>query len=114
MAAELRAAALGRAARASGVEHASAALLPRLRAVFEWLERSTLRPETVKAEHVAPLRAAGLSDEAIVETIVVCFLFSVINRIASALDFDLLAPGALKRTAWVLDRLGYAGAAIPS
>jgi hypothetical protein len=68
-----------------------------------FLEKLTLAPDDVGPEDVAPLRAAGVSEDAIADAIHVCALFNVIDRIADALAFALpeqdywrrVAPGFL-------------------
>ena len=61
----------------------------RLRATLGFLEKLTLSPGEVGPEDVAPLRAAGVRDEAIEDAILVCTLFNVMDRIADALDFEV-------------------------
>lgn len=74
----------------------TAPLDAKLRATLRFLEKLTLHPDDVRPADVAPLRAAGLSDEAIADAIHVCALFNIYDRMADAL-------------AWYLpDRAGYA------
>lgn len=76
-----------------------------MRATLGLLEKLTLTPDAVTPEDMAAPRAAGVSDEAIEDAIVVCALFNVMDRIADALDFTPPtpeqaargAPGQLKR-----------------
>ena len=76
--------------------------------MLAFLERLTLSPEAVTADDIVPLRAAGLDDAAIEEAIHVTALFSIYDRMADTLDFDV--PGAVGFTAGarVLLRRGYA------
>lgn len=61
----------------------------RLRAALGFLEKLTLDPASVTAADVAPLRAAGLSDEAIEDAIHVTVLFNIYDRMADTLEFDI-------------------------
>ena len=60
----------------------------KLRATLGLLEKLTLRPAEVGPDDVAPLRAAGLSDEAIADAIAVAASFNLIDRIADSLAAD--------------------------
>ena len=80
----------------------------RLRAVLAFIEKLTLEAKDVTPEDVAALRKAGLSDAAIEDAIAVCSLFSVITRIADALEFDVPGPESFARSAQVLLKRGYA------
>lgn len=67
--------------------------------------RATLRPDEVNSGDIDALRAEDLSDAAIEDAIHVTVLFSIIDRIADALGFDIpsesgfanMAEGLLKR-----------------
>lgn len=77
----------------------TAPLDAKLRATLGFLEQLTLRPNDVRPAHVAPLRAAGISDVAIEDSINVCALFNIYDRLADALG-------------WYLpDEVGYAASA---
>jgi alkylhydroperoxidase family enzyme len=78
-----------------------------LRVTLGFLEKLTLRPDDVQPADVAPLRAAGLSDQAIEDAIHVCALFNVIDRVADSLDFDIPSAKSLRRSATMLLRVGY-------
>jgi uncharacterized peroxidase-related enzyme len=78
-----------------------------LRAMLGFLEQLTLSPETITAEHMAPLRAAGLSDAAIEDAIHVCALFNMFDRLADALGFEVPPPHERARIGEVLLRAGY-------
>ncbi len=75
----------------------------RLRVTLGFLEKLTTSPEAVQPEDVASLRAAGVGDQAIVDVIYICALFSLIDRVADALGFAIPssfvqgAAGQLKR-----------------
>ncbi len=78
-----------------------------LRATLGFLEILTLRPADVDTESLAPLRAAGVPDEGIEEAVRVCFVFSVLDRLADTFDFPDPPPGGHQRLAPLLNRLGY-------
>lgn len=79
----------------------------RLRAMLGFLERLTLAPHSVIAADVAPLRAAGLSDDAIEDAIHVTALFNMYDRMADTLDFDIPGPEGFAQGAKMLLRRGY-------
>jgi alkylhydroperoxidase family enzyme len=91
----------------------TAPLPPRLRATLGLLERLALTPEEVTAADVDWVRAVGVDDSAIEEAIHVCVVFSVIDRLADALDFTLPSAGGLRWTARVLLRAGYRAISLP-
>jgi uncharacterized peroxidase-related enzyme len=61
----------------------------RLRAMLGFLETLTLRPEELTSEDAAAVRAAGVSDEAMVDAIHVGALFNMIVRMADSLGWDV-------------------------
>ena len=85
----------------------SAPIDAKLRATLEFLEKLTLRPNEVRPADVAPLRAAGLSDEAIEDAINVCALFNIYDRLADALGWYLPEPAGYAASAQNLIRRGY-------
>jgi len=79
----------------------------KLRAQLEFLEKLTLRPDDVRPRDVAPLRAAGLSDEAIEDAINVCALFNIYDRMADSLGWYLPDQAGYAASANNLMRRGY-------
>jgi alkylhydroperoxidase family enzyme len=77
----------------------TAPLDAKLRATLGFLEKLTLRPTEVRPADVGPMRAAGLSNEAIEDAINVCALFNIYDRMADALGW------------WLPDEAGYAASA---
>jgi len=75
--------------------------------MLAFVETLTLTPQAVTAADVAPLRAAGLADEAIADAIHVCANFNLINRVSDALGFELSGPKSLSRYAGFLLKNGY-------
>ncbi len=62
-----------------------------LRVTLGFLRKVTLEPDAVGPDDVAPLRAAGVSDEAILDALYVAALFNAIVRVADALGFEVLS-----------------------
>lgn len=67
----------------------SAPVNAKLRATLGFLEKLTLRPDEIRPADVAPLRAAGVSDEAIEDAIHVCVLFNIYDRLADSMGWHL-------------------------
>jgi alkylhydroperoxidase family enzyme len=61
----------------------------RLRATLGFLEKLTLRPDELTPEDADAVRAAGVSDDALVDAIHVAALFSIIDRLADSLGWDV-------------------------
>jgi alkylhydroperoxidase family enzyme len=61
----------------------------RLRAMLEFIEKMTLQPNALTREDAARVRAAGVSEEALVDAIHVAVLFSMIVRLADSLGWDV-------------------------
>jgi uncharacterized peroxidase-related enzyme len=79
----------------------------KLRAMLAFLEKLTLRPDDVTPDDIKPLRAAGLSNDAIEDAIHVCALLNVINRIADSLGFEVSSAEGFARSAQMLLKRGY-------
>ena len=78
-----------------------------LRATLGYLEKLTLRPREVTSEDADAVRAAGVSDEALVDAIHVCALFSMIVRLADALGWDVPPLEAFAARADTMLATGY-------
>jgi uncharacterized peroxidase-related enzyme len=61
----------------------------RLRATLDFLERMTLRPDELSGADADAVRAAGVSDDALVDAIHVAALFNMIDRMADSLGFEV-------------------------
>ena len=85
----------------------SAPVEPRLRAALAFVEKLTLDPASVGPADVMPMRAAGISDPAIEDTIHACTLFNVYDRLADALEFDIPDEHGFAMSATVLLKRGY-------
>ena len=85
----------------------------RLRAALAFLEKLTVTPDAVSAEDVLAARAAGINDAGLREVIYVCFLFSIMDRLADAFGFEVAGAPELQRGAWLLKHFGYARMSVP-
>ncbi len=86
----------------------------KLRATLGLLEQVTLTPDAVGPEAIAPLRAAGVSEQAIEDALYVCAYFNIIDRMADALDFDVPSAEAFSQRADMLLERGYLPSIKPS
>ena len=93
--------------RAVLADYKTAPISEKLRAMLAFLEKLTLRPREVGPADILPLRAAGLTDEAIEDAIHVSANFNVINRVADSLGFDLPSDEAYQVAARMLLKSGY-------
>jgi alkylhydroperoxidase family enzyme len=79
-----------------------------LRATLGFLERLTLEPNALEPADADAVRAAGVSDDALLDAIAVAALFNMIDRIADALGFDVPPPEAFAARADRMLATGYA------
>ncbi|HLQ69803.1 MAG TPA: hypothetical protein VK124_09795 [Gemmatimonadales bacterium] len=79
----------------------------KLRAALGFLEKLTLQPDSVRPTDVAPLRAAGISDEGIEDAIQVCTLFNVYDRLADAMGWHLPDQAGYAASGHNLMKRGY-------
>jgi alkylhydroperoxidase family enzyme len=80
----------------------------RLQAMLGFLEKMTLRPETLTPDDADAVRAAGVDDDALVDAIHVGALFNMIVRLADSFEFEVVPPDREReRAPERLDR-GYA------
>ncbi len=84
---------------------------PPLRAMLGYLELVTLRPGEVGPDDAAAVRAAGVSGQAIVDALLVCAYFNLIDRLADSFHFTPIShtlghEGLLRHEAKFLAR-GY-------
>ena len=78
-----------------------------MRATLGLLEKVTLWPGEVVGEDLTGLRAAGLSDRAILDAAYVCVGFNIITRIANALGFKVPPDEVFSRASRLLTLFGY-------
>jgi alkylhydroperoxidase family enzyme len=67
----------------------TAPVSPRIAATLGFIEKLTLRPDEITRADADAARAAGVSEEALVDAIHVCALFSMIVRLADSLGWDV-------------------------
>lgn len=91
----------------------SAPVDARMRGALALLKKLTLTPEAVGAADIQAARTAGVSDAALREAIYVCFLFSVMDRLADSFGFDVPDAGELRRGGWILRCFGYNRMSVP-
>jgi len=85
----------------------------RLKGTLEYLEKLTLTPEQVTHADAAKAIAAGASRAALEGAMYVCFLFSIIDRLADAFDFEPGGPRQLKWVPRILLGPGYGAGSLP-
>ena len=85
----------------------------KMRHTLGFLEKLTTAPTEVGPADVEPARLAGVSDQALEEAIYVCFLFSVMDRLADALDFEIHSAEGFQIGGRVLASRGYGGLSLP-
>jgi hypothetical protein len=78
-----------------------------------FLEKLTLAPAEDGPEDAAPLKAAGLEDEAVEEALYVCFLFNLMDRLADAFDFHIPTEEGFQNGGRFLYKRGYGSSSIP-
>lgn len=79
----------------------------RVRATLGFLEKLTLLPGEIGPEDLAPLREAGVGEQGIEDVILICSLFSIIDRLADALGFEVPEAESLARGAEHVLKHGY-------
>jgi hypothetical protein len=79
----------------------------KLRAALGLVNAMTLRPDELGAQDIEAVRAAGVSDEAVLDAVYVSFGFHCITRVADSLGFDQLDDVGYGRSADSLLKFGY-------
>ncbi len=79
----------------------------KLRTTLGFLEKLTLTPGVIVQDDVTPMRAAGVSDQAIEDAIYVCTYFNIIDRVADSLDFEVLSAETFAQRAGNFLKEGY-------
>ena len=90
------------------VDFRAAPICESLKATLAYLEILTLRPMELTTEDARAVLHAGVSAEALMDSIAVCALFSIVTRYADALEFGVPTANEFDRTASMLLRRGYA------
>ena len=78
-----------------------------LAAVLPLLEKLTMAPDDVTPADVAPVRDAGVPDDAIVDALHVLLVFNTVNRMANAFDWGWDSDDHVRGAARALHRIGY-------
>jgi len=71
------------------------------------LEKVTLTPEEVRPSDILPLFAAGVSEQAIEDALLICACFNLIARMADALDVAIPSAEGFAYTGAALLERGY-------
>jgi alkylhydroperoxidase family enzyme len=85
----------------------TAPISPQLKAALGLVRKLTLAPEEVDADDLRAILHAGVTEDAAIDAIYVCFAFNLIDRVADALGFDLMDDEGYRRGARNLLRFGY-------
>ena len=80
---------------------------PELAAVLRLLEKVTTAPDSVTPADVAPVRSAGVPDDAIVDALHVGLIFDTVNRMANAFDWAWDSEDHPRAAAVAIHRLHY-------
>jgi alkylhydroperoxidase family enzyme len=88
-------------------DYLTAPIGERLRATMVFLEKVTLLPADVGGDDVQRLHLAGVTDQAIREALLVCFLAGILDRLAEPFGFELPPPRARKPLAFLARLTGY-------
>jgi len=92
----------------------SAPISAQLRAILGLVRKLTLEPDALVRGDLEAVRAAGASEEAILDAIYICGAFSILTRIADAFGAvpvsELLSPELRARHASAFLARGYAPA----
>ena len=82
--------------------------------MLEYLRKVTLEPDAVGPVDLEPVRAAGVSDEAIADAVHVCAAFQIYDRLADALGWHVPPdPAFFASQARFLFKSGYEGGRKP-
>jgi hypothetical protein len=79
----------------------------RLKAALGLVRKLTLAPEEVGADDIRATLDAGVSEDAAIDAMYVCFAFNLIDRVSDALGFELMDAEGYRRGARILLRFGY-------
>jgi uncharacterized peroxidase-related enzyme len=94
--------------RAVEADWRTAPIADRLRAMLDFLEKLTLRPGELTRDDAEAVRAAGVSEEAMVDAIHVAALFNMIVRLADSLGWDVPPDESFRARADSMLEGGYA------
>lgn len=79
----------------------------KVKATLRLLARVTREREALTADDVAPVLAAGVSRQGVIDALMVAFAFNVITRLADAFEFEVPPQAAFEASAKMLLSRGY-------
>lgn len=82
-------------------------LSARVKAMLKLLTKVTKEHEALTADDLAPVLAAGVSREGVLEGLAVGWAFNVITRLADAFEFEVGPPSSFEAGAKMLLGRGY-------
>lgn len=85
----------------------SAPISPKLQAMLGFLEKLTRTPMAVTSADLAPVRAVGVTDQAIEDAIYICTAFNLIDRVADSFGFAVPLDDTFAINAKTLLKRGY-------
>jgi uncharacterized peroxidase-related enzyme len=80
---------------------------PRVVATLDLLEKMTLTPASITSDDIVNLQAKGISNNAIMDAMHVCFIFNLVNRLANALDYNYGTEADALKAATIINRAQY-------
>lgn len=85
----------------------TADLSPKIKATLALLAKVTKDHRALTADDVAPVLAAGVSRQGVVDALNVAWAFNVITRLADAFEFDVPSQASFDASAKMLLTRGY-------
>src|SRR5665213_3234683 len=86
----------------------TAPVRPELRAALAFIEKLTLRPESIERADADAVLEAGVSEQALRDAITVCALFNMIVRLADSFGWEVPSAERLAARAPAMLAGGYA------
>ncbi len=71
------------------------------------MNKLTLQPDAIGPDDARAVYDAGVSEQALIDAITVCFHFNMVDRVADSLGFDTLDAAGYRLSAKSLLRFGY-------
>ena len=71
------------------------------------MNKLTLQPDAIGPHDARAVYGAGVSEQALIDAIMVCFHFNLVDRVADSLGFDRLDDEGYRLSAQSLLRFGY-------
>lgn len=88
-------------------DYRTAAIAEPLRATLGFLEKMTLMPDALSKEDADAVRATGVDEEQLLDAVHVCAAFNMIDRIADAVEFEVISAEGFRKGGEALLRRGY-------